>query len=496
MKLLPTRSIRQEFQDFSNSKRKQYLVAAILDFVLILVILIGGADSAKRLMTPLVSPLVNSVAAVFSQTVIGDSFAFIPGGSHNKYEDIDLNNLTALSFFDVPLNEEGDINFDSRGYRSFISEATLELFERARQKNVKIFLTLTAWEEDIIKNLLNSKDAQLKLADQISEEITSSGIDGITIDFEYPKGQGKSYQKKFTEFIGNLTDRVHKSNPNAKVAVAVPSSLSKNSSIYHPSDLSKKADQIFLIASDFIVPEVKNSSPLSPVYGFSEKEYWSTLSNLLGELLTKIATPKLVMERAWYGNGHNYPLYTPKDPAPEEEDKKASLVNLDSETIDRLVDGVPDKGKVGARISIPLIAKALEKEGILDSNVLAYALATIEHETDETFEPLEEIQGRFSARRLGYEGGMNYFGRGFIQLTHLRNYKMVGERIGLGESLVKHPELASDPVIAAKILAAFFKDNNVANLASTGNFIAARRPVNPDRNGRNIAWMAQKYEID
>jgi hypothetical protein len=166
---------------------------------------------------------------------------------------------------------------------------------------------------------------------------------------------------------------------------------------------------------------------------------------------------------------------------------------LDSEKVDRLVSEVPSKAREAARRNIPLIGKALEEEGILDSNVLSYALATIEHETDATFEPLHEIQGRFSARRLGYEGGTNYFGRGFIQLTHLRNYRMVGERIGMGDQLARNPELASNPEVSAKILAAFFKDNNVANLASRGQFIAARRPVNPDYNGYKVASLAWKY---
>src|SRR5207244_2761453 len=103
----------------------------------------------------------------------------------------------------------------------------------------------------------------------------------------------------------------------------------------------------------------------------------------------------------------------------------------------------PVSSQQAAQKNLPLIAKALEEEHILTPNVLAYALATIEHETAGTFEPIDEIKGRKSARRLGYEGGTNYFGRGFIQLTHLRNYKKVGERIGMGDDLVKNPTLAS-----------------------------------------------------
>ncbi|MCL4366115.1 hypothetical protein M1437_02715 [Patescibacteria group bacterium] len=61
--------------------------------------------------------------------------------------------------------------------------------------------------------------------------------------------------------------------------------------------------------------------------------------------------------------------------------------------------------------------------------------------------------------------------------------------------MAKIPQLASTPEVAARILAAFFKDNNVANLASDGNFVAARIPINPDYNGRSIASLAFKYGI-
>jgi predicted chitinase len=162
-------------------------------------------------------------------------------------------------------------------------------------------------------------------------------------------------------------------------------------------------------------------------------------------------------------------------------------------TINGLLAGVPDHAQAAVRKNLPLIAKALEKEGILDEKVLAYALATIEHETAGTFEPIEEIKGRRSARRLGYEGGTDYFGRGFIQLTHSRNYRKVGIRIGMGESLVKNPDLALDPAVSAKILAAFFADNGIATLARQGYFVDARRPINPDAQGYWIANLAYKY---
>lgn len=143
------------------------------------------------------------------------------------------------------------------------------------------------------------------------------------------------------------------------------------------------------------------------------------------------------------------------------------------------------------------IARALQAEGILSPNVLAYALATVKHETGGRMEPVREgfsdAVGRAEARKRGYRGGENYYGRGYIQLTHDYNYRTIGQRIGLGDELVKNPDLALDPEISAKILAAFFKDRGVAKLAEAGNFYGARGPVNGTDKADKIAALAQQY---
>jgi len=51
--------------------------------------------------------------------------------------------------------------------------------------------------------------------------------------------------------------------------------------------------------------------------------------------------------------------------------------------------------------------------------------------------------------------GYKYRGRGFIQITGKKNYAFYGKQIGV--DLVKSPEMANDPIIAAKIAALFVK---------------------------------------
>lgn len=478
--------------NYLRSKRGKYGLASIIDIVLIVLIIINGAQPAQRLISPFLTSL-QSAYPISAHIKTTPTFAFIPSHSPNKFNKVDLNGLDVISFFDVLVTNEG-INLDSRGYHNFQSQDALDLFERARYQGVKVFLTLSQTKADEIVKILNSEVVQQALAKKATKIIEENNIDGITLDFETTR-LGDTYQHKFSSFVDKFSQRVKSEVPSAQVAVAIPNSAADNNGFYNIESLSKVSDKVFLIAYDFIVPEEKNANPVNPKYGYKEDDYWQNLSKAFDSFSEKGSREKLVLERAWYGNGDNYPLYVPKSQPPKQEEKEPAHVFLDSEAVERLVAGVPAKGREAARRNIPLIGKALEQEGILDSNVLAYALATIEHETDETFEPLEEIQGRLSARRLGYEGGTNYFGRGFIQLTHLRNYRMVGERIGMGDELARNPDLAETPEVAAKILAAFFKDNNVANLASRGQFLAARRPINPDINAWSVAQLAWKYGL-
>jgi predicted chitinase len=441
-----------------------------------------------------ISPIVSSIRKlqIFNKKLDYEQFTFAPGWSYNKLHRIDYNGLKTLAFFDLPVNDDGTLHTDNDGYQTLKSQEAKDLFYTAHQNGAKVTLTFTQVNNPDIRRILNNPQAQETLISQAIAEVKEADVDGATIDFEYTGPVGGYYRRTFTQFVKNFTERMHKEIPGSQVSLALGIEPSATS-LYDVPELAKTVDKVFIMAYNFAVPEVKDSQTAAPLHGYNYEEYMQNISEYLHAFAQYIPDNKIVLERAWYGSGENYPLYASDKNRDTTKYENTLSTPLSSEVINRLLLDVPVSARAAARKNLPLIAEALEKEGLLTSNVLAYALATIEHETAGTFEPIDEFKGRKSARRLGYEGGTAYFGRGFIQLTHARNYKKMGERIGMGDALVKNPELASDPVIAAKVLAAFFQDNGTARAAINGDFVSARMPINPDRQGWWIASLAVKY---
>lgn len=101
--------------------------------------------------------------------------------------------------------------------------------------------------------------------------------------------------------------------------------------------------------------------------------------------------------------------------------------------------------------SVALIVRTAVDNGVTDPRQIAYMLATAQHETRNFTAPDEDF-GRQQAKKLGYRGGEEYFGRGYVHLTHIDNYQKFDRLLGLNGQLVSNPALAKEPEMAAKIL--------------------------------------------
>lgn len=127
-----------------------------------------------------------------------------------------------------------------------------------------------------------------------------------------------------------------------------------------------------------------------------------------------------------------------------------------------------------------------------DLRWLAYICATVYHETDKTFQPIEEYG---KGRGMRYAP---YYGRGLVQLTWLKNYRAMSKAFGV--DLVENPRLALNLELAVKIL--FYGMTHGTFDGKLSDYIkgkkcdyrGARHCVNVQDKANLIAGYAEQFE--
>ena len=151
---------------------------------------------------------------------------------------------------------------------------------------------------------------------------------------------------------------------------------------------------------------------------------------------------------------------------------------------------------------------AFEQDGNLSVQDMAYMLATAYHETAATMLPIEEFgkgRGRKYGQNIDIDGSRYkslphvYYGRGYVQLTWLTNYKRAGDKICV--DLVNHPELALNPSYAAQVMIVgmregWFTGKKLSDYLKAGkaDYVGARRIINVTDDARLIAGYAETFE--
>ena len=142
----------------------------------------------------------------------------------------------------------------------------------------------------------------------------------------------------------------------------------------------------------------------------------------------------------------------------------------------------------------PRLVEQLEHCGINDRATQIAMIGTVAIETAHRFRPIHEFRnadGSIPAIWHTYDGGPEFHGRGFIQVTHRSNYARYGPKIAelwgtpmVPElDLVAVPDRALDPDISAAVAALYFRDHGgdharlIPDAAARGDWREVRRLV-------------------
>ena len=171
---------------------------------------------------------------------------------------------------------------------------------------------------------------------------------------------------------------------------------------------------------------------------------------------------------------------------------------------------VPDSGREGCAEVLQFAEHGAIVAGFQAVERLAYALATIKHETAHTFKPIEERGKReyFNryepdrplGKRLGntvYGDGYKYRGRGYVQLTGRGNYRKLGLIIGVGLEFM--PWRACEPdtawaILEVGMLRGLFTGKAFEDFELPAQYADARRIINGTDKAEQIAEYAVGFE--
>ena len=139
---------------------------------------------------------------------------------------------------------------------------------------------------------------------------------------------------------------------------------------------------------------------------------------------------------------------------------------------------------------------------------ISYALATIKHETANSFLPITEYgnrpyfnkyDGRSDLGNTNSGDGYKFRGRGFVQITGRKNYAKFSPLVGV--DLVSNPDFALNPITAFKIMSIGMRDGLFTGKKFSDyiapkkcDYVNARRIINGTDKAALIAGYARQFQ--
>jgi peptidoglycan hydrolase-like protein with peptidoglycan-binding domain len=160
---------------------------------------------------------------------------------------------------------------------------------------------------------------------------------------------------------------------------------------------------------------------------------------------------------------------------------------------------LPDWQGGNKQAAIRAIIQEARRQGISLRSQIAYVLATVQHETNDTFQPVREAYYLGEPKAENYRQTLRYYpfyGRGYVQLTWDYNYREYSNLLAL--DLINEPDLVMRPEISLFALIDGMKRGVFTGVglndyitADHVDFLNARRII----NGRDEAERIKGYAM-
>lgn len=229
---------------------------------------------------------------------------FLPYWVVDKAGEIDTRRLTAISFFGLEVGPDGEIiktsatdNQMAAAWDIWQGNPNLISFIRkARAQRIKFYLTLKSFSNDNIEKLVRSPEAQQRFIRNALYQVSSKGLDGINVDFEYIGTPPDDVRDEFSLLISNLNKELKRQYPKSVLTVDTYPRSATVLEFFDPQLLASQSDGLVVMGYDFHTPQSGTAGAVAPMGGEGDN-----LFNNISAYLEKVDPAKIILAVPYYG---------------------------------------------------------------------------------------------------------------------------------------------------------------------------------------------------
>ncbi len=189
-------------------------------------------------------------------------FGFAPYWTLPQSGGFDVQGLTTIAYFAVPINPDGTLDHSGAGWNGYQSQALVDLVNRAHAAGDRVVLTVNDFGQSSLNALTSSPTAATTLASALVAAVEAKNLDGVNLDLE---GEGSGDQKGLTALMATVSTALHQVNPHWQVTMdTYASSAGDPGGFYDIPALAPYVDGFFVMAYQLNLESASSAaSPLT-----------------------------------------------------------------------------------------------------------------------------------------------------------------------------------------------------------------------------------------
>jgi len=227
-------------------------------------------------------------------------FGFFPYWMLDKSSEIDLRYLTSISLFGIEIDGKGGIvtadnNGQLDGGWSMWNDPRMDgLIRRARDNNLKVYITLKSLSNNNIQDLMRSPQAQKAFISNAIYLVNSKNLDGVNLDFEFIGTAPPDIKSGFVRLTTNLNAELKRQVPHATLTVCTYIHSASVDTFFDIPLLAQVSDAFVVMGYDMSLP----FGPAGPIAAMGGK---TSVSNYLKDYLENVSADKIILAVPYYG---------------------------------------------------------------------------------------------------------------------------------------------------------------------------------------------------